>query len=120
MKTIATIVIQSESGRRALLARAETQLGLGECLAMAVDVIGLRHSVRTTPTSKRAVLVALEVPSVLRGGITRLVSYYCVPTDELEAKETHRLGDDVSHEYDLLLRVMRLGVRAGPEPAMLA
>lgn len=118
MQPAATLVIENESGRLALLARAEAHLQRGECLIKIVDVIGLRRSVRTTPLSPDAQLVARELPVVLRGGLTSLVSYYRVPTDALEAKETHYVGDAISHSYDVLLQVARLGMRATPTPAM--
>lgn len=105
------VVIENEKGRNALLARAEASLPEGECLVKVVDVIGLRRSVRTTPKDERAVLVAREVPVVLRGGLTSLVSYYRVPADALDATETHYLGEAVSHTYEVLLNVARVGMR---------
>lgn len=108
------VVIVNEKGRDALLARAEANLPEGECLVKVVDVIGLRRSVRTTPKDKRATLVAREVPMVLRGGLTSLVSYYRVPVDALEATETHYLGEAVSHTYDVMLNVARVGMRRDP------
>lgn len=105
------VVIENESGRLALLARAETSLPAGESLVKVVDVIGLRRSVRTTPRDPRATLVAREVPVVLRGGLTSLTTYYRVPTDGLDATETHYVGEAVSHTYDVLLNVARVGMR---------
>lgn len=108
------VVIESEKGRQALLARAESGLPEGECLVKIVDVIGLRRSVRTTPADKRAVLVAREVPTVLRGGLTSVVSYYRVPADALDATETHYVGEAISHTYEVMLNVARVGMRRDP------
>lgn len=105
------LVIQNEAGRHALLARAEAHLPEGECLVKVVDVIGLRRSVRTTPTDPRATLVAKEAPIILRGGLTSVISYYRVPTDGLDATETHYVGETVSHSYEVLLNVARIGMK---------
>lgn len=113
-----TLVIENEKGRQALLARAESYLPEGECLVRVVDIVGLRRSVRTVPTDKRAQLVAREVPVVLRGGLTTLVSYHRVPVDALEAKETHYVGEGESHSYDVLLNVARVGTRAPRQKAV--
>jgi hypothetical protein len=106
-----TVRIETAAGRDAFLARAESSLARGECLVRIVDVVGLRRSVRTTPRDPRAELVAREVPVVLRGGLTSVVSYHRVPIDALGATETHYAGDQVSHTYDVLLQVARVGTR---------
>ena len=105
------IVIENEKGRDALLARAEASLPEGECLIKIVDVVGLRRSVRTAPKDARAVLVAREVPVVLRGGLTSIVSYWRAPVDGLDATETHYVGEAVSHTYEVMLNVARVGMR---------
>ena len=114
--TAPLLVIESEKGRQALLDRAETGLAQDECLVRVVDVIGLRRTVRTTPTDPRAVLVARELPLVLRGGLTSLVSYYRVPTDGLDATEAHTLNGEHSHAYEVILHVARLGKKAAVPP----
>src|SRR5438094_7130476 len=106
-----SLMIENDAGREALLRLAEAGLKQGECLVKIVDVVGLRRSVRTVPKDPRAELVAREVPLVLRGGLTSLVSYYRVPLDGLDATETHSVEGEVSHTYDVLLNVARVGVR---------
>jgi Tfp pilus assembly protein PilX len=111
MHVTTTVLVENEKGRHALFARAESALRQGECLVRIVDVVGLRRGVRTTPTSPRATLVASEVPVVLRGGLTSLVSYWVVPADELGARETHTLHGKETHAYDVTLSVARMGTR---------
>jgi len=111
MHVTTTLLIENEKGRDALLARAESALRQGECLVKIVDVVGLRRSVRTAPASPRAVLAASEVPVVLRGGLTSLVSYWIVPADELGAREAHTLHGKETHAYDVTLSVARMGTR---------
>lgn len=105
------LILESDAGREALLRAAEAGLREGECLVKIVDIIGLRRSVRTAPKDTRAELVARERPLVLRGGLTSLVSYYKVPNEALEATETHWMGAEVSHTYDVMMNVARVGVR---------
>ena len=107
-----SLVIENDAGREALLRLAEAGLREGECLVKIVDVVGVRRAVRTTPSSPGAELVAREVPQVLRGGLTSLVSYYRVPTSSLDATETHSVDGDVSHTYEVLLNVARVGVKS--------
>ena len=111
------VVIESAKGREALLACAEASLPAGDCLVKVTDVVGMRRSVRTTPRDPRAALVARETPLVLRGGLTSLVSYYRVPADALDAKETHHVDGEVSHAYDVRLDVARVG-RAPRKPVV--
>ena len=112
------LLVESEKGRDALLARAEAGLSQGECLVKVTDVIGVRRSVRTVPKDPRVVLVAREVPVVLRGGLTSLISYYRAPTDALDATESHYVGEALSHTYDVLLSVARVGRK--PERTVVA
>lgn len=110
--------IETDEGRRAFLARAEKSLAPDECLVKLVDLVGPRRSVRTVPKDARVKLVAQETPIVLRGGLTSLVSYYVAPRDGLAARETHYLGDDESHHYDIQMNVARAGPPARkPLPA---
>jgi hypothetical protein len=105
------LILENDAGREALLRAAEAGLREGECLVKIVDIIGIRRSVRTVPLDPRAELVARELPLVLRGGLTSLVSYYRVPTDALDAKESHSLNGDLSHTYNVLLNIARMGVK---------
>lgn len=105
------LILETTAGREAFLRSAEAGLREGECLVKIVDIIGVRRAVRTTPTDPRAQLVARERPLVLRGALTSLVSYYRVPADALEAKETHHFQGELSHTYDVLLNVARIGVK---------
>jgi hypothetical protein len=105
------LILESDAGREALLRAAEAGLREGECLVKIVDIIGLRRSVRTTPKDKRAELVARELPLVLRGGLTSLVSYYKVPTQALDATETHGLNGEITHTYEVMLNIARVGVK---------
>ena len=112
-----TLLIQSDKGRDALLSRAGS-LPEGECLVKVVDVVGVQRSVRTTPSDPRATLVATEVPAVLRGGLTRLVSYYRAPLDGLAAREAHYVGTGESHAYEVLLSVAKLGREQARAPVV--
>jgi hypothetical protein len=113
------VIVTSEKGRDALLAWAERALPAGEALVVVKDLVGAHRGMRTSPASRRARLIATEAPTVLRGGLTALISYYVVPTDELDAKETHLEDGEVSHAYDTMLRVARFGRREMP-PAVAA
>lgn len=106
------LILENDAGREALMRAAEAGLREGECLVKTVDIVGIRRLVRTTPKSAQAELVARELPLVLRGGLTSLVSYYRVPTDALDATETHSVNGEVSPTYDVLLNVARIGVKA--------
>lgn len=110
------VVLTSEKGRESFLAWAERALPAGQALVVVQDLVGGRRGMRTTPKDKRARLVATEPPTLLRGGITALTSYYVVPTDALEATETHLEGGEVSHTYHATLRVARFGRRAPARP----
>jgi hypothetical protein len=112
----AILVIENEKGRQALLDRAEAGLSSEECLVRVVDVIGLRRAVRTTPTHPNAVLVARELPLIVRGGLTSLVSYYRVPVEGLDAREEHTVNGEHSHTYDVILHVARLGKKETVPP----
>lgn len=101
----ATLVIESEAGRLALLARAEKSLRAGEVLVQVKDLVGRRRSFETRPASPQAELVATEPARVLRGGLTQLVSYWRVPANQLDAVESHFEEGAFSHSYDVKLRV---------------
>lgn len=104
-----TLVIERDVGRVHLFAWAEKHLPEGLVLAQVKDLSGERRAFRTTPTDPRAKLVAREVPVVLRGGLTSLVSYYVVPADALDAREEHLEHGAVTHHYDVKLRVVGRG-----------
>lgn len=102
---LATLLVCNDQGRANLLARAERSLPAGDVIVQVKDLVGRRRSCTTTPSSSRAELVAREMPLVLRGGLTVLVSYYRVPAGELGAVEAHQEGGQPSHEYQVKLRV---------------
>lgn len=109
--TRTTLLITNDRGRVNLLARAERSLPQGEVIVQVKDLVGQRRAFRTIPKSPRAELVAQEAPLILRGGLTSLVSYYRVPADELAATEEHYEGGELSHTYDVTLRVACRGER---------
>lgn len=103
------LLIESEAGRAAFLSWAEKHLPEGEAIVEVRGLVGRRRAFRTIPTDERAELVAREAPTVMRGGLTALVSYYRVPVDGLDAEERHYEDGKFSHKYDVLLKVARLG-----------
>lgn len=108
------LVIESEAGKVAFLAWAEKHLREGEAIVEARGVVGRRRAFRTVPLHERAELVAIQPPLVLRGGVTSLVSYYRVPADALDAQEMHYEDGELSHAYDIRLKVATLGRRRSP------
>lgn len=104
-----TLVVENDRGRVGLLAWAERALPPGKVLVQVKDLVGERRSFRTLPASKAAELVASERPVILRGGLTSLVSYYVVPSDDLDAREEHFQGAEMTHHYDVKLRVVSRG-----------
>lgn len=110
------VVLTSDKGRAGFLAWAERALPTGEALVVVKDLVGERRGMQTTPKDGRARLVATEAPTLLRGGLTALTSYYVVPCDALGATETHTEEGKVSHTYDAVLRVARFGHRAPASP----
>lgn len=104
-RVTATLLVETEQGRVALLARAERSLRPGEVLVQTKDLVGRRRAFETRPASPHAELVATEPARVLRGGLTQLVSYWRVPADELDATERHFEDGAFSHAYDVELRV---------------
>lgn len=106
------LILETDKGRDALLAWAEKNLPQGEALVECRGLVGRRRAFRTLPSSPRAELVARHLPTVLRGGLTSLVSYYRVPASELDGEERHYQDGEHSHTYDVVLKVARLGGRA--------
>ena len=109
--TRTTLLITNDRGRVHLLARAERSLPQGDVIVQVKDLVGLRRAFRTIPKSPLAELVATEPPLVLRGGLTSLVSYYRVPADDLAATEEHYENGQLSHTYDVTMRVACRGER---------
>jgi hypothetical protein len=105
------LTITTPKGREAFLAWAERGLRPDEALVRVQDLVGPRRGMRTTPTDARARLVAKETPTLLRGGLTALVSYYVVPVSGLAGAEEHLENGEVSHAYETQLRVARVGRR---------
>lgn len=101
----ATLLIESEQGRVALLSRAEKTLASGEVLVQIKDLVGRRRAFETRPSHPKAELVAREPARILRGGLTQLVSYWRVPSDGLDAVESHFENGEFSHSYEVKLRV---------------
>lgn len=109
----ATFVIEDERARQGFLAWAGRKLAPGLAIVQVKDVHGRRRAFRTVPASPRAQLVALETPLLLRGGLTQVTRYYCVPSEELDAHEVHYERDRETHRYDVRLQVSCRG--AAPE-----
>ena len=105
------VIIENENGRDAFLDFAQRHLPKDEAIVKLRDLVGLRRSFRTRLVDTSAVLVATEPPLVLRGSLTALVSYYRVKADKIEARETHYDGESVSHAYDVLAPIARLGAK---------
>lgn len=113
----ATLLVCSNVGRLHFLARASRSLPPGEVLVQVRDLLGLRRTFQTVPTSARAVLVAREPPLVLRGSLTALVTYYRVPAGELGAVETHtEEGQPARHQRARLRVVCEAGRRPPRSP----
>lgn len=108
----ATLLIESEEGRLALLTRAEKSLRPGEVLVQVKDLVGRRRAFETRPSHPQAELVAREPARILRGGLTQLVSYWRVPEDGLDAVESHFENGEFSHSYDVKLRVAARAARS--------
>lgn len=100
-----TLLVCSDKGRVGLLARAEKCLPADEVIVQVKDLVGRRRAFRTRLTSPRAKLVATEPALVMRGGLTALVSYYRVPATELDAVESHYENGNLTHSYEIKLRV---------------
>ncbi|GEM_PF-3356319 len=110
------LLVTSDKGRDGLYAWAGRALSSSEALVVVKDIVGVHREMRTTPKDPRARLVATEPPAVLRGGLTCLTSYYVVPADALDGVETHLEGGKVSHAYEVVLRIARLGRREARQP----
>lgn len=100
----ALLVLESEEGRLAFLERARRDLAAGECIVEIKDVASSRRSFETRPSDPRARLVAKAVPRLVRGRLLVEASYYVVPADALDARETHFENGEYSHHYDILLK----------------
>lgn len=103
------LVIENAAGKAAFLAWAEKHLPEGEAIVEVRSLVGRRRAFRTVPKDPRAELVASEPALVMRGGLTALVSYHRVPVDGLDAEERHYEDGELSHTYDVVLKVARLG-----------
>lgn len=101
----ATFVIEDERARRGFLAWARRAIPAGRALVQVRDLQGRRRAFRTEPTAPGAELVGVEAPMLLRGGLTQVTRYYCVPDDDLRADEIHYDRLDETHRYDVELRV---------------
>lgn len=108
------LVIENAAGKAAFLAWAEKNLPEGEAIVEVRGLVGRRRAFRTVPKDARAELVATEPALVMRGGLTALVSYYRVPVDGLDAEERHYEDGELSHTYDIVLKVARLGKKKAP------
>lgn len=100
----AMLVLESDEGRAAFLEQARRELAAGECLVEIKDVASSRRAFETRPTDPRARLVAKAVPKLVRGRLLVEASYYVVPADSLDARETHFEAGEYSHHYDILLK----------------
>lgn len=114
----ALLTIENAAGRDAFLSWAEKHLSEGEAIAEVRGLVGRRRAFRTVPTDKRAELVAVEAPMVMRGSLTALVHYYRVPVDGLDGEERHFEDGAFSHKYDVPLKVARLGRKKGAAVAL--
>ena len=114
----ALLVIESQAGRDSFLAWAEKHLPEGEALVEVRGLVGRRRAFRTVPKDKRAELVAMEAPMVMRGSLTALVHYYRVPVDGLDGEERHYEDGEFSHKYEVPLKVARLGKKKGAAVAL--
>jgi hypothetical protein len=104
-----TLLVTSEKGRAGLIRWAQRALREGEALVCVKDLVGVRRAMRTQPADPSARLVATEAPTLLRGGLTSLVSYYVAPIGSLDAVETHYEEGEETHRYEVILRVACVG-----------
>lgn len=105
------LLVENDKGRVALLAYAEKHLPTGEALVAVKDLHARRRGFETRPASPAARLVAREPVTLLRGGLSSVVSYWRVPADQLDGVETHFERGEETHRYEVKLRAACLGQR---------
>lgn len=114
MKTM--LIVENSQGRERLFRAAEEGLGENEAIVKITDTISLEHSTLTVPMSHGAEVIAREAPKLLPGGITALISYVKLPSDNLKATEYRMEGTQIVSSREVALQAERFGRRKEAEP----
>lgn len=110
------LIVENSQGRERLFRAAEEGLGEAEAIVKITDTISLEHSTLTVPMSHSAEVIAREAPKLLPGGITALISYVKLPSDNLKATEYRMEGTQIVSSREVLLQAERFGRRKDVEP----
>lgn len=121
MKTM--LIIETTQGREKLLRAAEDSLAEGEAVVKITDTISVESSTLTVPVDPNAEIIAREMPKVLPGGVTALISYVRVKGVAANGSPSfkgieHRMErTQVVASREVVLKAERIGRRPQSAPA---